>query len=110
MQMGLSRIPSLRFKCDDCEEYALKQSDCVHVITRGQAKKKNIDQKCRGSADDNTELGESDISSVPSESRNGNVNGGSNFASGSRVNQSTNPGSSIASRGFSLSSRFHNWN
>ena len=40
------------------------------------------------------------------ESTHGNVNGGSNSASGGRVDRTDNPGSSIASRGFSIGPRF----
>ena len=107
---GLSKIPSRRCKRDDCEECALKQSDCVCVLTRGQARKQSVAQECKGPGDDDTELDGSDSSSVPCESTKGYMNGGSNSASGGRVSQSANPGSSIASRGFSVSSRFHNCN
>ena len=107
---GLSSIPSRRCKHDDCEECALKQSDCVFVVTRGQARKQSVAQECKGPGDDDTELDGSDSSRVPCESTKGDVNGGSNSALGGRVSQSANPGSSISSRGFSVSSRFHNCN
>ena len=107
---GLSRIPSRRCKHDDCEECALKQSDCVCVVTRGQARKQGVAQECKGLGDDDTGLDGSDSSSVPCESTNDKVNGGSNSTSGGRDRQSADSGSSIASRGFSVSSRFHNCN
>ena len=39
---GLLRIPSCRCKHDICEECALKQSDCVCMVTRGQARKQSV--------------------------------------------------------------------
>ena len=114
---GLSRIPSRRCKRDDCEECALRQSDCVCVVTRGQVNKQKVTQECRDSEDGVSErrscieAGDADCSSVPCrESTQGKVNGGSNSASGGRVSQSANPGSSIASSRLSVSSRFHNCN
>ena len=81
------------------------------MVTRGQARKQSVAQECKGPGDDDTELDVSDSSSVPCESTKGDVNGGSNSASGGRVDRSDNPGSSIASRGFSVGPRFpdSNW-
>ena len=76
---GLSRIPSCRCKCDDCEECALRQSDCVCVVTRGQANKQRITLECRDSEDGVSERrsciesADADGSSVPCrESTHGN--------------------------------------
>ena len=88
------------------------------MVTRGQANKQRVTQECRDSEDGVSERrsciesADADGSSVPCrESTHGNVNGGSNSASGGRVDRSDNPGSSIASRGFSVGSRFpdSNW-
>ena len=43
---GLSRIPPRKCKRDDCEECALKVSDCVCVVTRSQAKGQCGAQEC----------------------------------------------------------------
>ena len=70
------------------------------MVTRGQARKQSVAQECNGPGDDDTDG--SDSSSVPCESTKGDVNGGSNSASGGRASQSADPGSSIASRGSQL--------
>ena len=116
---GLSRIPPRKCKRDDCEDCALKLQDCVCVVTRSQAKGHRAQEggesmglgKSQGDSSTKTE---SDLggSRVPNNlSTKDNVNDGSNSASGGRVSQSDNPGSSMASRGFSVSSRFpdSNW-
>ena len=88
------------------------------MVVRGQANKQRVTQECRDSEDGVSERrsciesADADGSSVPCrESTHGNVNGGSNSASGSRVDRSDNPGSTIASRGFSVGPRFpdSNW-
>ena len=113
---GLSRIPSRKCKRDDCEECRLRQSDCVCVVTRGQANKQRVTQECRDSEDGVSQrrscIESADGSSVPCrESTHGNVNSGSNSASGGRVDRSDKTGFSIASRGFSVGPRFpdSNW-